>query len=216
MQVHNPENWHDFFDSFNVFSNSIRLESMIRAIGDQIPARGKILEVGLGSGATSRILADMGYAVTAIDIDERVVSRAKIVSTFPDNSLMIRQMDMFHLDFPEKHFDAVIHQGVMEHFEDDKIVEALIEQKRVARYVIFDVPNNRDNEKHYGDERFLSLAQWRILIEKAGLKILAYNGRMCPRWSFILPHVLFKNKGPVTSAVNKLFGKAYYFICKEQ
>jgi len=214
MQKHDPNNWHDFFDTFNVFSNSLRLESLIRPIGEYNPPPGKILEVGLGSGATSRILADMGYTVTAVDIDEKVVARAQGISTFPEETLTIRQMDMFHLEFPENHFDVVIHQGVMEHFGDDKIVEALSEQQRVARYVIFDVPNNRDNEKHYGDERFLSLARWRTLIKRAGLNIIAYNGRMCPRWTFILPHALFKNKGPVTSAVNKMFGKAYCFICK--
>ncbi len=215
MQKHNPENWHDFFDSFNVFTNSIRLETLIRAIGKYgVPQETKILEVGLGSGATSKILADMGYAVTAIDLDGKVVSRAQGISTFPEESLTIRQMDMFQLDFPDNYFDIVIHQGVMEHFEDDKIVEAMKEQKRVARYTIFDVPNNRDNEKHYGDERFLSFAKWQTLINAGGLKIVEYTGRMCPRWTFLLPHVFFKNKGPVTSSVGRMFGKAYVFVCE--
>jgi ubiquinone/menaquinone biosynthesis C-methylase UbiE len=59
-------------------------------------------------------------------------------------NLAIIRADMFNLPFRDDVFHAVIHQGVLEHFSNTRIIEALLEQKRVCKYyVIFDVPNEK-------------------------------------------------------------------------
>lgn len=211
---HNTDDWSKFFSAFNVFTNSIRLETLIRCIQRYVPEGGGVLETGFGSGATARIFADMGYRVTAVDIDEKVVALGRKTSTFPVERLGILQMDMMNLGFGGKNFDCVYHQGVLEHFGDSFIASALKEQGRVARHVIFDVPNNRDSEQNYGDERFLSLKHWEQLIAQAGLSMIEYYGRMPPRWSAILPRLFFRNRGYWSSLCGRILGKSYIFVCQ--
>jgi len=49
--------------------------------------------------------------------------------------------------------------GVLEHFDDETIIEALKEQRRVARVVIFDVRNDKYGLGRYnvGNERLPSI-----------------------------------------------------------
>ena len=212
-QKHDTEGWHRFFDQFNVFTNSIRLEIFIKSIQKRFPAGSRILEIGFGSGATAKILADMGYRVTAIDIDSQVVQRFEATLGYWKERLEVVQMDMFDLKFKEGEFDLAFHQGVLEHFPDQDIVRALQQQARVAKNVIFDVPNNRDRIQHYGDERFLTFRHWASLIKKAELELLTYFGRSPRVWTYILPHGFFLNKNSITSMLGRRFGRSFIFIC---
>lgn len=212
--AHDTGEWHNFFSDFNVYTNSVRLKVFIDAIMKVAPRNKPILEVGSGSGATARILADIGYSVYATDYDEKVVQRLRKESNFPEERMTVQQMDMLDIKYEKKKFGAVFHQGLLEHFEDENIVRTLTEQARVADWVVFDVPNNRDSEQHYGDERFLPLSHWKRLIEKAGLELVEYQGRMTPVWTYLLPHAFFTNKGGIFSLVGRKLGKAYVFVCK--
>lgn len=214
--MHNTNDWKFFFDEFNVFSNSLRLRVLIESIIDVADKNKPLLELGSGSGATARILADMGYMVTATDIDSDVVRKIREKLFYPDSLLKVECLDMLNITYKAKSIGVVFHQGLLEHFQDDMIVKTLEEQARVADWVVFDVPNNRDNERHYGDERFLRFSQWKYLIEKSGLDIIYYKGRMPPRWTYIFPHALFTNKSGLFSLVQKLFGRSYIFVCKSK
>lgn len=214
--MHDTKDWHKFFSDFNVFTNSIRLKSFIDAIAEVADPQKPILELGSGSGATARILADMGYSVLATDIDGEVVKGLKETSYYPEDRLRVDQLDMLNIHHPEKSAGVIFHQGLLEHFEDEAILKTLKEQARAADWVVFDVPNDRDNEQHYGDERFLSYKQWKKLIEDAGLTLVDYKGRMTPRWTYVFPHAMFLNKPGIWSWLGKRFGKAYIFICRSQ
>jgi SAM-dependent methyltransferase len=214
--MHDTKDWHKFFSDFNVFTNSIRLKSFIDCITRTTDREKTILELGSGSGATARILVDMGYTLVASDVDEEVVKRLRAASYFPETRLRVDQVDMLNIKYENKSYGTIIHQGLLEHFSDDMISKTLKEQARVADWVVFDVPNDRDNEQHYGDERFLSLNQWKKLIEGAGLTIVDYRGRMVPRWTYLFPHTFFTDKPGIWSELGRRFGKAYIFICKSQ
>jgi len=212
--MHDTKDWHKFFSDFNVFTNSIRLKPFIEAITAVASREKPILELGSGSGATARILADMGYTVIATDIDNEVVKTLQTTSYYPEARLRVEQMDMLDIKHEPKSAGVIIHQGLLEHFEDEIIINTLKEQARVADWVVFDVPNNRDHEQHYGDERFLSYAEWKELTQQAGLEIVSYYGRMVPRWVYFLPYALFTNKRGIFSWLGKATGKAYIFVCK--
>ncbi|BFM16506.1 hypothetical protein R50073_26890 [Maricurvus nonylphenolicus] len=213
---HDTSEWHNFFSDFNVYTNSVRLKVFIDAIRNVVDKKKPILEVGSGSGATARILADIGYKIVATDYDADVVKGLKNSSHLPEERLTIHQMDMLDITYEDKTFGAVIHQGLLEHFDDQSIVTTLKEQGRVADWVVFDVPNNRDDEQHYGDERFLPLSHWKKLFDEAGLELVEYYGRMPPVWTYIFPHAFFTNKRGIFSLLGKLFGKSYIFICKKK
>lgn len=65
---------------------------------------------------------------------------------------------MFNLNFKDKSFDVIFHQGVLEYYVDKNIISALDEQKHVGKIIVFEVPNSRSKlgPSSYGDERLLS------------------------------------------------------------
>jgi 2-polyprenyl-3-methyl-5-hydroxy-6-metoxy-1,4-benzoquinol methylase len=214
--MHNTKEWHNFFSDFNVFTNSIRLKPFIDDIVSVANREKPILELGSGSGATARILADMGYTVIATDIDNEVVKGLQANSCNQEDRLRVEWLDMLDIKYKANSIGVIIHQGLLEHFSNKMILKTLSEQARTADWVVFDVPNDRDNEQHYGDERFLSYSQWKELIEEAGLTIVKCTGRMVPRWTYFFPHAFFTNKPGIWSWLGRRFGKAYIFTCKSQ
>lgn len=172
--MHQTDSWAQFFDKnfFNLYDRSIILKELIIQIRRIAKPPATVLESGCGSGLTSILLASMGYTVTAIDVNSNLIQRLKRYEVaFPNISCL--QMDIFQTDFPDKRFDIIFSQGVLEHYSDKDIVRALAEQKRIARFVVIDVPNARGKIGDYGDERAITRKQWRQLIGSAGLKIVA-------------------------------------------
>ena len=189
--------WPEYLKGESLFSNAIRLRNLIWTIQRYVPTGSRALEVGFGSGATAFLLADLGYDVTAVDIDRELVERGgeRFGAVVPRGRLDIRQANMLALPWRGRQFDLAYHQGVLEHFPDEQIVQALREQARVARWVIFDVPNNRHRDPSFGDERLLPPAHWRRLVGAAGLQLVAERGRGFQRWLYLLPAAFFSHGG---------------------
>ena len=175
----------------------MRLKYLVWAIQRLADPGERLLEVGFGSGATSVLLADLGYQVTAVDIDPELVAtgRERYADWRRRGPLVIEQGDMFHLPWGTRSFSLVFHQGVLEHFADERIVEALKEQARIATWIVFDVPNHRHRLKPFGDERLLPPSHWRRLILEAGLILVEEGGRDFQRWLYLLPHAVFSRWG---------------------
>ncbi len=209
--------WPEYLESETLFSNAIRLRYLIWTIQHYVPRGSQLLEVGFGSGTTAALLADLGYNVTAVDINEVLVERLR--SRYADwirmGRLEVKQADMLALPWQEKKFDLAYHQGVLEHFPDEQIVQALREQARVARWVVFDVPNHRLKDRPFGDERLLSPTYWRRLIQQSGLKLVAERGRDFYRWLYVLPFALFSHRAlEKWPWFSKWFGVNTIFVCK--
>lgn len=173
------KNWKGFFNSFSLYRTSLIQENYIETIIKFTPKKGKILELACGSGLSSVLMADLGYEVTATDTDDDLLEAIK--SKFGSmKNLTIRKCDMMQADqIYSKEFNSIIHQGVLEHFDDDEIVEILKRQKNIADLVIFDVPNDKRKEKiqEFGNERFLSIDHWKSLIKRAGCTLIYMDGR---------------------------------------
>lgn len=209
--------WPEYLGNERLFSNAIRLRYLIWTIQRYVPTGSRVLEVGFGSGTTAVLLADLGYIVTAVDIDEVLVARLR--DRYADwvrmGRLEVRRADMLVLPWQEREFDLAYHQGVLEHFPDEQIVQALREQARVAHWVIFDVPNQRYGEQPFGDERLLPSRDWRRLIKLAGLELVAEFGRDFQRWLYVLPHVFFSHYGfEKWPWFSQWFGVNSIFVCR--
>jgi len=77
------------------------------AIAELVPARARILEIGAGSGWQSSLLAGLGHAVHAIDLEaERHEDRRHVA---------VAAYDGHHLPFPARHFDVIFSSNVLEH-----------------------------------------------------------------------------------------------------
>jgi len=211
--VHKTNNWIEFFDKkfFNLFDRSLILKELVTQIRYIIRPPAAILEVGCGSGLTAVLLANIGYQVTAIDTNAEIIQKLKRFElVFPN--IFFQQMDMFHLKFVSKNFNVSFSQGVLEHYSDDDIVRALVEQKKVAETIVVDVPNGRGKLGDYGDERTISVVKWREIIRKAGLTIIRESARGMSRWS---QRNLRLFRWVENSWLSRRFGENSIFICKE-
>ena len=215
---HDTTGWAAYLDRHNLYSEALRLALFIDIVRRHAPNGGSLLEVGFGSGCTAILLADAGYRVTALDIDHAIITRFHSRYGDLSSQLTILQADMADLPFVgTAQFDVVYHQGVLEHFDDEFIVHGLQEQARVAKTLVFDVPNDRCTFRSYGDERLLSNKHWVGLIESAGLHCIETWGRMprMPAWvGALLPHILFVTRRQRRAVLGRLFGQNSIFVCK--
>jgi len=92
---------------------------------------GKSLEPGSGRGSISLYFADAGFDVTLLDTSADALALAKEI--FSANGLTASYVtaDALKMPFPDNTFDAVVHVGLLEHFEEYEA--CLKEQVRVLR-----------------------------------------------------------------------------------
>lgn len=124
----------------------------------------KILEIGSGSGTMAIFLSYLGFDVISLDNDKKILFDAKRVTKKFNGRVKFTFGNAFKLPFREKSFDVIFHQGLFEHFLDEDIFRLLDEQLRVAKIVVFSVPNNYYPKKDFGNERLLSKKYWDRLI----------------------------------------------------
>lgn len=156
---------HNLYVSSLVYMPTIKLVRRVAKPGEAL------LEAGCGSGRTAILFSDMGYPVTALDLSKQLVRQLSKTKAFFDDLTPING-DIRHLPFGDKVFKLVYSCGVLEHFDPEDIVPILAEQRRTARYVVVDVPNDRCTQRAFGDERLFSDALWSRLFDRAGLRVL--------------------------------------------
>lgn len=130
-----------------------------------VPA-GRVMEIGIGSGAFFIKLVELGYEVLSIELVLGVIESAhQTLEGMDMRALKDRVVlgDTFALG--DYHgFAAIVHQGLFEHFTDADIRRALREQLRVARRVIFSVPSAFYPMQDVGNERLMEPYQWQHII----------------------------------------------------
>lgn len=127
---------------------------------------GKILEVGSGTGAMCTFLSHLGYEVTSLDNDAKVLERAKRFSDDMRGHCRFVQGDAAQLSklFSSGAFDVAFSQGFFEHFSDVEIRAFVREQLAAASTVIFSVPSKYYGTQDYGNERLLLVEDWRNIL----------------------------------------------------
>lgn len=93
-------------------------------------ARGKVLEVGVGTGKNIQYYPDH-VEVTAIDFSEKMLERAKEKAEKLGKKVDLRLMDAQELEFPDETFDTVITTCVFCSVPD--AVKGLKEIRRVCK-----------------------------------------------------------------------------------
>jgi len=162
-------------------------------------------------------LADLGYRVVALDFERELVARLqeRYSDWLRTGRLEVMEGDMYRLPWQIRQFDLAYHQGVLEHVSDENIVRALREQGRVARRIIFDVPNHRYGAQPFGDERLLAIRHWKRLIQEAGLTLETVLGRDFHRRLYLLPYALFSHRALERFPwFSRNFAVSSIFICR--
>ena len=123
--------WHDIFSQeikslggIKNFSNIKVKEKkpLIDKIIKFCKKRDMILEAGCGTGVISSHLVKLGYNLTCLDKNEKIMNLSKCISKFFNTKINFVKGDLFHLDFPREYFNVSFSHGVLEHFEDKGII----------------------------------------------------------------------------------------------
>lgn len=138
-------------------------------------AKQNVLEIGCGRGIHSIFLSYFIPSVFGIDNNLKLVEMArKNNSRFCGRARFLRG-NAFTLDFPARHFDVCYSQGFLEHFEDEEIRLLVGEQLRVARLMIASVPSTFLATKERGDERLMSIEDWRRILKSFETRMFYYG-----------------------------------------
>lgn len=131
------------------------------------------IEIGVGSGTMLKILKKLSknpINTIGIDLSRLLLAHTREISK---NQNLI-ETDTFALPFStqNRNNSIIFHQGLIEHFNTNQVIEMLQEQLRVAKHVVFSAPsvNYIFPQGLRGDERLISLESWLNILNTAGFK----------------------------------------------
>jgi ubiquinone/menaquinone biosynthesis C-methylase UbiE len=96
-----------FYNAMEWFSERSAFQDWRQALWAQVPPAGRILEVGVGTGKNMPYYPP-GAQVTAIDLSDKMLKRARQLARQLDLEVDLHQMDAQDLTFPDDSFDAVV------------------------------------------------------------------------------------------------------------
>lgn len=91
----------------------------------------KVLDVACGDGLLSCKIAKKGCIVYGIDISEKNIESAKLISRLENLNCHFITGNALNLPYPDDFFDKVVSSCALEHFKDDN--KALMEINRVLK-----------------------------------------------------------------------------------
>ena len=116
----------DFYDSLYEDKNYQEECNFVKHIFERYSENkvNSILDIGCGTGSHALLFADMGYAVTGVDLSEDMLKIARKKAADHKKSIEFVQQDIRHLKLPQK-FDAAVamfavmgYQATNQNFED--------------------------------------------------------------------------------------------------
>lgn len=104
----------------------------------------KVLEAGVGSGKFSFMLAEEGYEITALDLNNDVLRRLRQKNEKRGSLIRVKKGNILDMPFEDDSFDFVFNEGVVEHFLGCEREKAVSEMIRVSSNgVLIFVPDAR-------------------------------------------------------------------------
>lgn len=84
------------------------LKAIEKRINNKSSNTCKVLDIGTGPGFFSIILAEAGYAVTAVDFTQAMLNEAKSNAGIFADKICFKTMDAQNLDFDDNTFDVIV------------------------------------------------------------------------------------------------------------
>jgi SAM-dependent methyltransferase len=105
-------------------------QARLSYLASLIPVPGKVLNIGVGSGAFEARAKARGLTVFSLDPDAKSIERLQQLHDLGDRAQVGYSQ---RIPFPDQHFDAVVLSEVLEHLSDDVLHASLGEIARVLR-----------------------------------------------------------------------------------
>ncbi len=103
---------------FSIEQLNVLRAAEIDAVVPDLPPRGRVLEIGAGTGQQALELKRRGFEVAAIELADSAYAGARV---FP-----VTDYDGSHIPFPDRSFDAVFSSNALEHVRDLAFMHAEI------------------------------------------------------------------------------------------
>ncbi len=171
----------------------------------------KVLEIGAGTGRDSFGLAGLGAEVVQVDYSESSLEIIRSLLKKEGLSVQLVRGDAFSLPFPDRTFDVVFHQGLLEHFRQSDARRLLSENVRVLRkggLFLVDVPQRYHvytvvkhiliffNRWFAGWEKEFSIHELQRVLRAQGLEIIhSYGEWMYPSLFYRILRELLEKLG---------------------
>lgn len=155
-----------------------------------------IVEAGCGSGINLIILSREGYKCIGIDKDSQVVAFSRGLAKKSNAKIKYLVQDFTKTNVTA---DVIFSHGVLEHYADNKIIDYVNSQLKIAPKVVISVPGDYFNKSQAieGNERFLSQKKWESILVKSSGKLvnsfayMSLNPSLHAKLKFILTKITF-------------------------
>ncbi|MBP1908870.1 class I SAM-dependent methyltransferase [Methanolobus bombayensis] len=123
----------DTYNSFVVDQSDEERNTWMTILSEAMDNRDslKVLDVGTGPGFLALICAEMGHNVTAVDLSENMVKKAKENALKRSLEIDVMQGDAENLELPDSHFDVVMNKYLLWTLPEPG--KALMEWKRILK-----------------------------------------------------------------------------------
>lgn len=142
-----------------------------------------VCETGFGTGYIMiRLAQEINLTVAGIEQSELLIECAKKLALEMKAHILIEQGNIFDVALILPEFvpgsgdsnNVIYHQGLLEHFSNEKIWELLRLQTKNSFAVIFSVPSKFYGKQDFGDERLLTLKEWKEILKPFEVYQLRY------------------------------------------
>lgn len=172
--------WNGFFDKEYKLENYLGVIWAHSELFDEITKENPktILEVGTGRGIMSIFLSWMGYKVTAVDNNVKLLEKGRVLCRHLHGNVDYVFCDLFKLEscFDNRKFDLIFSQGLLEHFDDRQINELIRQQLKIANKIVISVPSVFYPLRDFGNERLLPAREWGKILRNFRLEAIKYYG----------------------------------------
>lgn len=169
-------NWKKLLGVFVYFHPGLKADFESGVMFVPAEPKGKLLDVGCGSGSLLKIFSKVGWQTEGIDFDPTAVENAK------SKGLQVRCGTLEEQKYPDNHFDVITMSHLIEHVYNP--LEQLRECHRILRpggYLVLVTPNiNSLSHRRFKEDFFhldpprhlhiFSPQALRLLSEKAGFQ----------------------------------------------
>jgi SAM-dependent methyltransferase len=183
----------------------------------------RILEIGCGPEGSAFNLSRLGASVTAIDISEVAVQKARETAERQEiTAIDFRQMDAERLEFPDCSFDLIIGSGILHHLDLRAALSEVVRTIRPRGQAVFLEPLGHNPlirlyrrltpEMRSSDEHPLLIDDFKVMREYFG-SVEEHPYHLCSLSAVMLRNTsAFKPALLVLEAIDKSIFRAFSII----